>query len=54
MIMINAEPAKYGTISITAAGCTIPKWSDDNSKNHQKCNVWIPVFLKNAFLIRLK
>ena len=49
MIMINARAAKYGTISITAAGCTIPKIGPMIiPRTIKNAMSGIPVFLKNA------
>ena len=49
MIMINASAAKYGTISITAAGCTIPSTGPIITPSIIKNAMsGIPVVLKNA------
>ena len=49
MMMINAIAAKYGTISITAAGCIIPSIGPMITPRTIKNAIsGIPVFLKNA------
>ena len=49
MIMINAIAAKYGTISITAAGCIIPSIGPITiPRTIKNAMSGIPVFLKKA------